>query len=240
MSEDGMSWRTLSVRKILRVQEAEMSTLLLVEMEEKVEATLPKVQGVELSTLPKVEKVGPTCPKWRWRSEIARVQITGSVSSSSGGASQQPSLTPQPGVEFNKLPEETVVWSHVPMLPHGVEGLVGRHLVSEDEIGKNTGRAPRHSHLAVHQHLAPLSQGLVYEGGDLWEMQGNVLLRNVQQLQPLVLDVEWGVVSLVGVHSSISVALCSVEHMGHPQSFEVERVSCGPLVSNENAREDFI
>ena len=52
--------------------------------------------GVELSTMPKVEKVGPTCPKWRWRSEIARVQITGSVSSSSGGASQQPSLTPQP------------------------------------------------------------------------------------------------------------------------------------------------
>merc|ERR1719429_38544 len=94
MSEYGMSWRTLSVRKILRVQEAEMSTLLL------------------------VEEVGPTCPKWRWRSEIARVQITGSVSSSSGGASQQPSLTPQPGVEFNKLSEETVVWSHVPMLPH--------------------------------------------------------------------------------------------------------------------------
>jgi len=160
MSEDGMSWRTLSVRKILRVQEAEMSTLLLVELVEKEEATLPKVQVV-----------GPTRPKWRWRSEIARVQITGSVSSGSGGASQQPSLTPQPGVEFNKLPEETVVWSHVPMLPHGVEGLVGRHLVSEDEIGKNTSRAPRHSHLAVHQHLAPLSQGLVYEGGDLWEMR---------------------------------------------------------------------
>ena len=142
MSEYGMSWRTLSVRKILRVQEAEMSTLLLVEVVEKVEATLPKVQEVDLSTLPKVEKVGPTCPKWRWRSEIARVQITGSVSSSSGGASQQPSLTPQPddivyflresstslkliilmglspGVEFNKLSEETVVWSHVPMLPH--------------------------------------------------------------------------------------------------------------------------
>ena len=96
MSEDGMSWRTLSVRKILRVQEAEMSTLLLVEVVEKEEATLPKVQVVDLSTLPKVEKVGPTCPKWRWRSEIARVQITGSVSSGSGGASQQPSLTPQP------------------------------------------------------------------------------------------------------------------------------------------------
>ena len=102
MSEYGMSWRTLSVRKILRVQEAEMSTLLLVEVVEKVEATLPKVQEVDLSTLPKVEKVGPTCLKWRWRSEIARVQITGSVSSSSGGASQQPSLTPQPddGVSF--------------------------------------------------------------------------------------------------------------------------------------------
>ena len=64
--------------------------------EEGGRATLPKVQGVELSSLPKVEKVGPTCPKWRWRSEIARVQITGSVSSGSGGASQQPSLTPQP------------------------------------------------------------------------------------------------------------------------------------------------
>ena len=64
MSEDGMSWRTLSVRKILRVQEAEMSTLLLVEVVEKEEATLqgagdgvvhPAQGGEGGANLPQVE-----------------------------------------------------------------------------------------------------------------------------------------------------------------------------------------
>jgi len=126
------------------------------------------------------------------------------------------------------------------MLPHGVEGLVGRHLVSEDEIGKNTSRAPRHSHLAVHQHLAPLSQGLVYELGDLWKMQGDVLLGHIQQLQTLVLDIEGRVVSLVGIHCAISVALGSVENMGDPQSLEVESVPRSTFVSDKDAREDLI
>ena len=35
-----------------------------------------------------------------------------------------------------------------------VEGFVGRHLMPEYEVGKHTGGAPWHPHLAVHQHLA--------------------------------------------------------------------------------------
>ena len=46
------------------------------------------------------------------------------------------------------------------------------------------------------RELTTLSQGLVYELGNLRKMQGNILLGYIQQLQPLVLDVEGRVVSL--------------------------------------------
>ena len=74
------------------------------------------------------------------------------------------------------------------------------------------------------RELTPLSQGLVYELGDLWEMQGNVLLGHVQQLQPLVLDVEGWVVSLFDCklsnpkwHKLKPPGWCSLSHFYCPQ-----------------------
>ena len=52
------------------------------------------------------------------------------------------------------------------------------------------------SYLILKRELTPFSQGLVYELGDLWKMQRNVLLGHIQQFQPLVLDVEGRVISL--------------------------------------------
>jgi len=112
--------------------------------------------------------------------------------------------------------------------------------MSEYEVGEHTGGAPGHPHLAVHQHLAPFSQGLVYELGDLWKMQRNVLLGHIQQFQPLVLDVEGRVISLVGIHCAISVSLGGVENMGHPQPLQVECVPRGAFVADENTREDLV
>ena len=46
------------------------------------------------------------------------------------------------------------VWLMRNAIAYCVEGFVSRHLMPEYEVGKYTGRAPWHPHLAVHQHLA--------------------------------------------------------------------------------------
>ena len=70
------------------------------------------------------------------------------------------------------------------------------HLVSEHEVGEDTGGAPGHPHLAVDEDLAPGRQSLVDEVHHLVEIDRNVGLRHVHQLNTLVGDAPWLVVFL--------------------------------------------
>ena len=74
------------------------------------------------------------------------------------------------------------------MLTYGWQSLSSRHVVSQHEVGQDTGGAPRHSHLTVDENLATSSQRKVYEVSNIVEMDGDVGLGNINNLETLVGD----------------------------------------------------
>ena len=60
-------------------------------------------------------------------------------------------------------------------------------------------------------------------------MNGNISLRHIQQLEPLVLDTEWFVELLISIHRATGLALSSVQYMGHANLLQVESIlRCSP------------
>ena len=77
--------------------------------------------------------------------------------------------------------------------------------------------------------LAPAPQPLLDEVRDLGEVDADVGLGHVQQLETLVLDVEWFVELLVGVHGATGLTFGCVQDMRHSNLLQVECVSrCRP------------